>query len=466
MKALLIQILSEERPVVRDMAGGLGFDGGPAIVLPPLELMTMAAYLRTSGYDVELIDMNIAPGSRHETLEAVKRFAPQVIITTVSLPSLRHDCAFIRNMRESVSATIIVKTGITYPSLVEDILRTSTADCCIFGECADRIAQIIASEECDGVARIVDGVFSMRPNRIISDLDGLMLPCRDLVHNAAYHYVFLGDAVATMQTSRGCPFVCAYYCPYPLVQGKEWRAQSAQRVLQEIEDIVHTHGLHKILFRDAVFTLHKERVTAICRGIIRKKIDIQWWCETRVDCLDQELVSLMKEAGCMGMNIGVETGDPDLMRTEAKVGLTVQKLERLCVHARRIGLQLHFLLMIGLPHETPATVYKTYELVARLKPASIGICIVTPYPGTPLFEEASRKGWIETRDWTQYGGHSPVMHTDTLTSDDLAYVRDTIQRLFYAQRGGLRQRLFAFFERGRFKAWAQGKAKRPAERRS
>ncbi|HNX81484.1 MAG TPA: radical SAM protein [Candidatus Omnitrophota bacterium] len=453
-KVVLIQAPTGARPIVRDMAGGLGFDGGQAVILPPLELLTMATHLRKTGYDVGIIDSDIAYSSGQDLLTAVGLARPRIIISTVSLPSLYSDCAFAQELRSCAPALVFVKTGISYAPLVEEILRKSGADICLFGECDDAVHDIIQGREFAGTARLKEGVFSIEPNRVVMDLDSLEVPARELLDHTRYHYIFLGDAVATMQTSRGCPFACSYYCPYPLVQGNTWRFQSAGRVIAEIENIVRVHGLHNILFRDAVFTLNKDRVLAICNEIIQKKIDFRWWCETRVDCLSEELLVAMKKAGCQGMNIGVETGDPEVMKREAKIGLTITKLEQLRAQARRIGLRLHFLLMLGLPHESRRSLYKTYSLVSYLKPDSIGVCIITPYPGTPLFAEAKEKGWIETYDWSLYGGHSPVMHTDMLSAQELVYVRDTINRLFYAHQGSIRQRISAFFERVRFQKWS------------
>ena len=130
------------------------------------------------------------------------------------------------------------------------------------------------------------------------------------------------------------------------------------------------------------------------------------------------------------MNIGVETGDPAVMQTQAKIGMTLEKLRRVRDDAKRAGLKLHFLLLIGLPDETRESIYSTYKLLCNLNPETIGVCVVTPYPGTPLYEEAKKKGWIETEDWMKFGGHSPTMHTDNLSSGDLAAAQCMINKWY------------------------------------
>jgi radical SAM superfamily enzyme YgiQ (UPF0313 family) len=122
---------------------------------------------------------------------------------------------------------------------------------------------------------------------------------------------------------------------------------------------------------------------------------------------------------------------------------------------RRLGIKLHFLLMAGLPLETKKSLYNTFKLICDLKPETIGVCIVTPYPGTPLYKEAKAKGWIETEDWAKFGGHFPVMHTDNLSSRDLLKARQMINRGFSLLRpaslmGWIKLKLLDY----KFKRWA------------
>ena len=431
MKVLLINLPSKEQPVVRDMAGGLGFDGSSSVVLPPLDLAYIAAVLLDKGHQVEIIDADAEGYTKEETHKVIRTKDADIVIATVSLPVLYQDCAFIKDLRTYFNGKIIVKTNINHPPILKEILERSLANLCIYGECELVIDEVISGKEKRGTAYMDSGTFQMEPNLLVEDMDSLPLPARSLLDNSKYGYVLLGDNVTTMQTSRGCPFPCGYYCPYPLVQGKKWRCRSPEHVIKEIKDIVYNHKINKILFRDATFTLDKNRTHLICDLIIAEKFDIKWWCETRVDCLDESLMQKMKSAGCVGINVGVETGAPEVMETQAKIGLTLDKLKFIREKARDVGLDLHFLLMVGLPKETKTSIYKTYQLIKELKPETIGVTIVTPYPGIPLYFEAKQKGWIETENWSEYGGHKPVMHTDTLTSKDLYYARKMLNRIFY-----------------------------------
>ncbi len=454
MKTLLINLPTTDHPIVRDMAGGVGFDGGALLVLPPLDLAYMASTLLAKGYEVKIIDCDAEGCLPRDVPEKVKLYGPEIVIAGVSLPNLYQDCQMLKEMRAYTSARIFAKTNINFAPVLKEICQRSIADLCIYGESDIVIDDIIRGEEKRGTAYFQGPEFKVEENIVIEDLDALPLPARNLLPNDKYRYVLLGDKVTTMQTSRGCPYPCAYYCPYPLVQGRSWRSRSPAHVVREIEDIAANYRIDKILFRDATFTLDKERVRNICRLLAEKKINISWWCETRVDCVDYELMRLMKEAGCRGMNIGVETGDPELMRKQAKVGLTIEKLNLIIKSARELKLKLHLLLMIGLPKETRASLYKTYRLIRDLKPESIGVCIVTPYPGTALYEQARQKGWIESEDWTRFGGHCPVMHTDNFSVKDLSRAHRMIVQGFNLSKKGVLGRLKLLGLDYNFRRWA------------
>lgn len=455
MRVLLVNPPTKHQPVVRDMMGGLGFDGGDAVVLPLLDLAYMAATLLSKGHEAKIVDSDVENYKAEDIFQITREYKPDAIIGLVSLPTLYKDCSFLKSLRENFSAKIIAKTGISYPPILKEILEKTSVDFCIYGECDTIIDQILSEDQKTGTVLLKEEKMEIQDNQLIDNLDSLPLPARHLLPNEKYRYVLLGEKTTTMQTSRGCPFPCGYYCPYPLVQGRKWRARSPEHVCREIQDIVSNYNISKILFRDAVFTLDKERTKEICDLIIKNKFGIEWWCETRINCIDRDLLESMRDAGCMGVNIGVETGDPEVLESQAKIGVTLEALEKLRSTSKDLGIKLHFLLMVGLPSETKASLYQTHRLIQKLGPESIGITFVIPYPGTPLYYEAKEKGWLETEDWSKFGGHHPVMHTDNLTTQDLIKARKMIYQGFHfscssSLRGKIRARLLD----NRFEKWA------------
>jgi GT2 family glycosyltransferase/radical SAM superfamily enzyme YgiQ (UPF0313 family)/thioredoxin-like negative regulator of GroEL len=429
MRAALINSPSlARRPVSRSMAGGLGFDGHEGMVLPPLDLALMAATLRDQGDHVDLIDadpLRLDEAAVHDRLASSGPW--DALIATVSLPTLEQDATFVAELRRRhPQATIAAKTLIQDHPTLEALLKRSGAHFVIYGEADLSIGALLQGQTRSGTARLEPAgpdeppTFKVEGGEPVGDLNQLPLPARDLLPNDRYTYPLLGGPVATLQTSRGCPYPCGYYCPYPLVEGVKWRAQSAERIANELKDVVERFGITKIYFRDATFTLNEDRVARLCELIVKAAWRLEWVCETRVDCLSERLLEQMREAGCVGLLVGIETGDEHVMHLrEGKKGLTVPKIARLREWTRRLGIRLHFLLIVGLPHETRESIVDTYDLVQRYQPDTIGVTIITPYPGTPLYEQGLREGWIDSQHWQDYGGHQVPMHTPSLTREDL-----------------------------------------------
>ncbi len=439
MRVALINTPSlSTRPVSRSMAGGLGFDGHETVLLPPLDLAMMAETLRRTGYEVVLLDADPLRLDTKGVLDWLERRPCDLCVATVSLPTIDHDVRFLVALRQRFTTMRIwAKTLIRDQAVLRTVLERSGVEAVIHGEAELSIPQILAGQSRAGTAWLetregtAEALFRFDLGEPIADLDTLPLPARDLLPNERYCYHLLGGPAATLQTSRGCPYPCRYYCPYPLVEGTKWRAQSPQRILDELRQVVTHYGIRKIYFRDATFTLNPNRIEQLCEGIRQEGWNLEWVCETRVDCLPDSLLEAMQAAGCRWILAGVETGDETVMASkEGKRGLTLNKLEHLRDRCRRLGIRLNYLLMVGLPKETKESIVDTYELITRHKPDSIGVTIITPYPGTPLYEEGLKAGWIDSQDWKEYGGHQVSMHTPSLSRDDLFTARQFLEEGF------------------------------------
>ena len=455
MKVLLIEPPQAGKNITRNMAAGFGFDASSQTRLPPLDLALLAAELKRKRNEILLIDSDMENLSLQEIVRRIQEFNPEVIIPSVSLPSLIADSNFIKEVKNKTDAIIFARTSISFKPILKEILVRSKADYCLFGEVELEIDKIIKGKSKKGTARLRKKELLVDKIELIKNLDLLPFPARDLLKNQKYQYPLLGSNCSIIQTSRGCPFACAYYCPYPLIQGHKWRAMSSGRVYMELADIVRRHKIKKVLFRDATFSLDKKRTIEICQKIMEKKLHFSWWCETRVNCLDEEILKIMRKSGCRGINIGVETGDNFVMEKQGKPGVDINQLIALKKTADRVGMKLHFLILIGLPQETRCSLYSTFKLVKKLNPYSLGVTTITPYPGTKLYEEAVGKNWIETQEWSKYRGNLATMHTDNLTSRQIKIAQRLIQGELFLLKKGLWGKIGLFIEDIFFRIWAK-----------
>jgi radical SAM superfamily enzyme YgiQ (UPF0313 family) len=275
-----------------------------------------------------------------------------------------------------------------------EIFAGDNVDCVVRGEpeytvreLARRVAAGVAWAGTEGIswkdagARVVH-----EPEREkIRDLDALPLPARHLLDNLAYTFPGIEGPVTTVKSSRGCPLDCSF-CGYTLAQGLRFRFRSPESVLAELADIAEL-GVREVVFRDPIFTTRKDRVAAICDGILREGLDLEWQCETAVKCLDRPLLEKMAAAGCKHISLGVESGNAEIQKKHCGSKLLDHdKAVQVFRDCRAVGIETRAFCMIGFPEETPAMVEETLELVERCDPDQVQFCAVTAYPGTPLYK--------------------------------------------------------------------------------
>lgn len=433
LSTLLLNTPSAARPLNRDMGGGMGFVHANADRFPPLDLLGLAATLESRRWPVKVLDGGVLPLAAGDLANFVTTHGIHCVVAEVNLPTFEDDLAFLRELRRSTRARVVAKTALTDPRFHARLLRENATELVVTGECDLTIPEVLLGRDRRGTVRLQDGGIVAEPEERLQDLDRLPIPARHLVSNAGYTYHLLPRPFTTMQSSRGCPYSCGYYCPYPLTQGTAWRARSAAHVVAEIEACAAL-GIRSILFRDATFTLSRSRTLEICRLIVERGLDLAWWCETRINCLDDELLHAMARAGCRGINFGIESGDDEVLARGAKQGVNVKRIREVLEATRRAGVHSHLLVVVGLPSETRESIGRTWSLLAELPAQSLGVTGVTPFPGTRLWDDAEHAGWILSTDWSRYGGNDTVMVTGHLDAEDIRFAGQMLDEHFRLTR--------------------------------
>ncbi|MBM3986566.1 MAG: radical SAM protein [Planctomycetes bacterium] len=395
MKIVLISPPSpSEFRVSRGLMGGFGMAVNPALLYPPIELAHVASVLEAGGHEVAIHDADALGHGPEETVAAVRALAPAFIALDSSSTSLDSDLALARELRASLRVPVaILGSQVTFTP--GEIFGADNVDCVVRGEpehtVRDLARRVAAGEGFAGVEGITwkraDGGIVHEPEREkIKDLDSLPLPARHLLRNELYRFPGIDGPVTTLKSSRGCPLDCSF-CGYTLAQGLRFRFRSPENVLRELEDIVRVHRVHQVVFRDPIFTTRKDRVHAICDGILERKLDLKWQCETAVKVLDRELLEKMAKAGCVHISLGVESGNELIQRKHCGAKLLDHDAAvKVFADARELGIETRAFCMIGFPEETPAMVEDTLRLVERCDPDQVQFCAVTAYPGTPLYK--------------------------------------------------------------------------------
>ena len=195
-----------------------------------------------------------------------------------------------------------------------------------------------------------------------------------------------------ISSSRGCPASCSF-CASPVFWGRRVRARSAVSVADEIRSIRDRFGLIYLSLRDDTFTADRRRTVALCQELIKRRINIFWNCQSRVEAIDHETLNWMRRAGCECVQLGVESGSPDILKQLGKQ-ITPEKIIQAAALVRQSGMQLSVYLITGIPGETDTDRQKTINLIKQIKADDLQVAPLAYYPGTALFETAMKNGQL------------------------------------------------------------------------
>jgi len=371
-------------------------------VIPALGLAYLAAVAEREGHEVRILDC--ARGLGWDTVEQEGRaFAPEVVGFTATTPTFSNAVRAAKLLREIVPrATFIV--GGPHPTAVpEHAASAGVFDYLVLGEGEVTFLELLGhlagagptnAEDIPGLAYRRDGQLVMTPPRTrIKDLSSIPFPARHLLPPlkvyrptpASYRKLPL----AHIMTSRGCPSRCNF-CDRSIF-GEKYRARGAENVLAEVEEVVSKHGAREIRFFDDTFTLNRKRLERICQGMRALRPRIPWTCLTKVDCVDLDMLRMMRDSGCWQVLYGLESGDDDVLATLGKK-TTVEMNRRAVTWARQAGIRVRADFLVGSPSETMESLEHTLEFAKSLPLDFAHFNKFVPFPGTAFYRQLVEQG--------------------------------------------------------------------------
>lgn len=391
-------------------------------VFPPIELAYLAGLLRKYA-EVKILDANALNVDLRYIGRKIKEFAPEAIVFTVSLPSFSAD-AQVAKIAKSIDKNIktILLDSHTVPVMPDKIRQ-------IFPE----IDYLVGTEPLLNIPKLLgfEGA---------ADLENHPLPAYDLLPIRKYSSISFARKrpFASLITSVGCPNRCNF-CPIggatvERSYGKVWRFKSPRKILDEIKYLLSL-GVKSIYFFDETFSVSKQRVKNLCQLIIDEGLKFEWSCNGRVDTLDEETIKIMKKAGCWTIMFGLECGSQGLLE-EANKETTLSKELDIIKCCKENGIKVAASFLLGFPGETWETIKQTLEMAKKINVHRTQFDMLTPLPGTKLYEEVKNKGLLE-KDYSFSGydaycvDEPPVIRTENLSSEELAKAHKYIYRRFY-----------------------------------
>ncbi|MFX1416188.1 MAG: B12-binding domain-containing radical SAM protein [Promethearchaeota archaeon] len=419
---------------------------------PPLGLGYIASYIRRyCDCEVIIYDALHARSTDKEFYSVLESFSPDVVgISGTATPSIYDTYRAARLVKRFDSKTHVVAGGahVTFED-TNVLAECPEIDIVVRGEGEATMNALLKAIQTKQGLTDIRGITYRRDSQVIrnpdmphvKDLDSIPFPAYDLLDLKKY---FAGNYPwATMITSRGCPYKCVF-CSSSRIVGKRWRGRSPSNVVEEIEMLEQKYAVREIEFLDDLFTFDKDRVREFCELLKSRGVGFGWTCSTRADVMARypHMARWLRAAGCHTVYIGAESGSQRILNIMKK-GISVDDIVRSVRILKREGLGVILSFIIGTPSETKQEIDATIDLACRLDPDLAQFTVLTPYPGTPLFDEARKNGWLVPGEWSRYSVLNPVMHFPGLEECDIKSCLHRAYLRFYTRLGFLWKHLKA-----------------------
>lgn len=365
---------------------------------PPLGLCYLSASLKKAGHQALVLDCEAQGLNIDKIFEIIQREKPDLLGITATSPELANALTIAAELKVR-SAIPIVFGGVHVTIFKDQLLRENPAiDFGVVGEGEHTLVELLETLDQPQKFSAIQGLIfreagDIRQNPLrplIQDLDELPFPDRsgqaaDLyfrnVPKAGYR------TTAAFMSSRGCPCHCTY-CAIDQIPGwRRVRYRSARNVVDEIEFLVRELKIKHISFNDDVLTMNRARVYDICQEIHNRNLEFTWEGLSRADCVDLKLLKTMRAAGFVRISYGIESGNPDILKSTGKNETLAQISEAFRI-TRQAGIIARGSLIIGLPFENRRTVEDSFRFVNNLEGIDqVIINILQPYPGTKVREQ-------------------------------------------------------------------------------
>jgi radical SAM superfamily enzyme YgiQ (UPF0313 family) len=384
---------------------------------PPLGLAYLGSALEAAGVEIKILDLVVYPYSRKILESLLKDFKPQMVGITAVTMTFDNAIGVIKDIRAIDPNVLTVMGGPHVTFCAPDTLEEyPELDVIVLGEGETTIVELAQAadrrQQWDDINGIVfrkgSDICHTAAREFVQDLNTLPAPARHLL--ALGRYRALGMPIS-MTTSRGCPFKCIF-CVGRKMVGAKVRYRNPVEVADELE-YLGTLKFNQINIADDLFTANKNHCLAVCDEIIKRGLTIKWTSFARVDTVSEELLKRMKAAGCSAVSFGIESANPDILKT-IKKGITLQQVVEAVDACNRAGVIPHASFILGLPGETPDTIKETLDFGKRLKSVglSYGFHLLAPFPGTAVREQSHDYGIrILTNDWTEYHANRAIVET-------------------------------------------------------
>lgn len=385
----------------------VAYDNDSYISVFPLGLAYIASACREAGHEVVIYNQDVYHWPEEHLLELLNKERFDVI--GVGVVGGYYQYRKLLKISEAINRAkkrpFYVIGGHGPSPEPEYFLRKTNADAAVIGEGEATIVELLYTLEggrdlngINGIAFIRNGKFIQSPRRgLIEDIDTVDLPAWDLFpidHYALGRAPRIKNSERCMMalSGRGCTFKCNF-C-YRMDQG--YRPRSAAGILEEIGYLQRDYNISYIDFQDELLMSSAQRTVELCSSFIKSGLKFRWFCNGRLNYAKPEVLKIMKEAGCVFINYGIESLDENALRLMNKA-LTIKQITRGIENTLASGISPGFNIIFGNIGETKKSLKLGVDFLLKYDDQAQMRTIrpVTPYPGSPLYYYAIEKGFLK-----------------------------------------------------------------------
>lgn len=409
----------------------------------PIGTLYVAAVLQRAGHEVEF--MNGAFMTHQEILGRLEKLSPGFVgiySTTFGWSKAKKTAKDIRRL---FNKNIFICAGGPYPIAVQERCLEEGGDpfdAAVTGEgeftCLEILERLQTGKSLHNVQGVVfrdnGRIIKNPPRPLISDLDSLPFPARELLGDANRYIpppaTYRRKPVAVLMTSRGCNRRCIYCFQIDKERKSGIRYRSVENVLEEIERCI-SQGYREIKFIDDTLAADYDRAMRLAGEIKARKLDFTWFASACVNQVDRPLLQAFKEAGCWAILFGAESGVQKNLNAIRK-GTTLEQIQKAVKAAKDVGIRVNTPFMFGIPGETFEEGLETIRFAVDLNPDMANFHAITPFPGTYLYDNLEKYGSIsdELTDFT-YQGAAFIPHS--MTREEILRLRQIAFKKFYSR---------------------------------
>jgi radical SAM superfamily enzyme YgiQ (UPF0313 family) len=361
----------------------------------PLGILYVAAILEQNNYDIFIINLSNTEEYQWENL-ITEADIYGLTATYLDYPVCEKIAAVIK--KKYPNSKIVL--GGPHPTTAPEMVNFSLFNSIVIGEGEASIINLIKDYE-------INNSRQKYISPLIKNLDSIPYPARHLLPKEtittpsvfAYGEKISKGLATSIITSRGCAYDCKF-CASRKIWGCKLRFHSVDYVIGEIKELIDKYGITQLRAQDDTMSLNKPRLIKLCNELA--KLNIIFRCSLRVDTVDEEILNVLKNAGCKEIGYGVESADQKVLDILNKKTTVEQNYKAIKI-TKEAGIITRIFLMTGTPGETSYTIDKNIEFIEKAKPDMVTLNLFAPLPGCEIWDSPEKFNCkILTRDYKAF----------------------------------------------------------------